>query len=49
MNNKPSLYKKQELIINPYYTIGFIFIFFLIFLVVGLTTNSNYNNLIGMI
>lgn len=48
MKNKPSLYKKQELIINPYYTTGFIIIFFLIFLVVGLALNSN-NNLIGMI
>ena len=30
--NKPNLYKKQEFIINPVYTIGFIFIFFLAFL-----------------
>ena len=50
MKNKPSLYKKQELIINPYYTTGFIIIFFLAFLLIGFALNSHdINNFIAML
>lgn len=48
--NKPNLYKKQEFIINPVYTIGFIFIFFLAFLLIGFALNSHdINNFIAML